>query len=46
MKLLMRSWANIDPFSALNYAENSLDEKSEQRFAMTEVLAGFHEKRS
>ena len=41
MKLLMRSWANIDPFSALNYAENSLDEKSEQRFAMTEVLAGW-----
>lgn len=41
MKLLMRSWANIDPLSALNYAENSLDEKSEQRFAMTEVLAGW-----
>ena len=30
MKLLMRSWAGIDPLSALNYAENSLDEKSEE----------------
>ena len=41
MKLLMRSWANLDPVSALTYAENSLDEKSERRFAMTEVLAGW-----
>ena len=41
MKLLMRSWANFDPIGALQYAENSLDEKSERRFAMTEVLAGW-----
>ena len=41
MKLLMRSWANIDPIGALNYAESSLDAKSEQRFAMTEVMAGW-----
>ena len=41
MKLLMRSWANFDPIEALQYAENSLDEKSERRFAMTEVLAGW-----
>lgn len=41
MKLLMRSWANLDPISALNYAENSLDAKSERTFAMSEVLAGW-----
>lgn len=41
MKLLMRSWANLDPQGALNYAQNSLDEKSERRFAMSEVLAGW-----
>ena len=41
MKLLMRSWAGIDPLSALNYADNSLDAKSERRFAMSEVLAGW-----
>jgi hypothetical protein len=41
MKLLMRSWADFDPIAALQYAENSLDEKSERRFAMTEVLAGW-----
>ena len=41
MKLLMRSWADFDPIGALQYAEKSLDEKSERRFAMTEVLAGW-----
>jgi len=41
MKLLMRSWVNLDPQGALNYAQNSLDEKSERRFAMSEVLAGW-----
>ena len=41
MKLLMRIWSNLDPVNALTYAENSLDEKSERRFAMTEVLAGW-----
>ncbi len=41
MKLLMRSWANLDPVGALSYAQSSLDEKSERRFAMSEVLAGW-----
>ena len=41
MKLLMRSWANLDPVGALSYAQSSLDEKSEKRFAMSEVLAGW-----
>lgn len=41
MKLLMRSWANLDPISAFNYAEKSLDAKSERRFAISEVLAGW-----
>ncbi|MEC7800759.1 MAG: hypothetical protein VX609_05665 [Verrucomicrobiota bacterium] len=41
MKLLMRSWADLDPLSALNYAQNSLDAKSEKRFAISEVLAGW-----
>ena len=41
MKLLMRSWAEFDPMGALQYSEESLDQKSEKRFAMTEVLAGW-----
>ena len=41
MKLLMRSWADLDPLSALDYAQNSLDAKSERRFAISEVLAGW-----
>ena len=40
MKLLMRSWAAIDPEAALAYANNSLDPKSERRFGVSEVLAG------
>jgi len=41
MKLLMRSWAAIDPERALAYANESLDQKSEQRFGISEVLAGW-----
>lgn len=41
MKLLMRSWAAIDPEAALAYANNSLDQKSERRFGVSEVLAGW-----
>jgi hypothetical protein len=41
MKLLMRSWAAIDPEAALEYARNSLDQKSERRFGVSEVLAGW-----
>ena len=41
MKLLMRSWAAIDPQAALAYANNSLDQKSERRFGVSEVLAGW-----
>ena len=41
MKLLMRSWAAIDPEAALAYANNSLDPKSERRFGVSEVLAGW-----
>ena len=41
MKLLMRSWAKLDPLEALKYAENSLNEKSEHRFAISEVIAGW-----
>jgi hypothetical protein len=41
MKLLMRSWAAIDPKAALEYAKTSLDEKSERRFGISEVLAGW-----
>ena len=41
MKLLMRSWAAIDPEAALEYAKSSLDEKSERRFGISEVLAGW-----
>ena len=41
MKLLMRRWAEFDPISALKYADESLDEKSEKRFAKTEVIAGW-----
>jgi hypothetical protein len=41
MKLLMRSWAAIDPEAALEYAKTSLDEKSERRFGISEVLAGW-----
>ena len=41
MKLLMRSWAAIDPVSALQYAKRNLDENTERRFGVTEVLAGW-----
>ena len=41
MKLLMRSWAAIDPEAALAYADQSLDPKSERRFGVSEVLAGW-----
>ena len=41
MKLLMRSWAAIDPEAALKYASDSLDAKSERRFGISEVLAGW-----
>ena len=41
MKLLMRSWAKLDPLEALKYAENSLNDKSEHRFAISEVIAGW-----
>ena len=41
MKLLMRSWSTIDPQSALNYANEVLDPKSERRFAISEILAGW-----
>ncbi len=41
MKLLMRSWAAIDPEAALAYANESLDLKSERRFGISEVLAGW-----
>lgn len=41
MKLLMRSWAAIDPEAALAYADQSLDPKSERRFGISEVLAGW-----
>lgn len=41
MKLLMRSWAAIDPEAALAYANKSLDQKSERRFGVSEVLAGW-----
>ena len=41
MKLLMRSWAAIDPEAALKYANDSLDAKSERRFGISEVLAGW-----
>ena len=41
MKLLMRSWAAIDPISALKYANDALDEKSERRFGVSEILAGW-----
>ena len=41
MKLLMRSWAAIDPEAALEYAKSSLDQKSERRFGVSEVLAGW-----
>jgi hypothetical protein len=41
MKLLMRSWAAIDPQAALAYANKSLDQKSERRFGVSEVLAGW-----
>lgn len=34
MKLLMRSWAAIDPEAALEYAKSALDEKSERRFGI------------
>ena len=41
MKLLMRSWSAIDPEAALRYANESLDPKSERRFGISEVLAGW-----
>lgn len=41
MKLLMRSWSTIDPISALAYANESLDPKSERRFGVSEILAGW-----
>ena len=41
MKLLMRSWAAIDPIEALEYANQALDEKSERRFGISEILAGW-----
>ena len=41
MKLLMRSWAAIDPEAALQYANDSLDPKSERRFGISEALAGW-----
>ena len=44
MKLLMRSWSAIDPESALKYAEEKLDEKSERRFGISEALAGWAKK--
>ena len=37
----MRSWAAIDPISALKYANDALDEKSERRFGVSEILAGW-----
>ena len=37
MKLLMRSWSAIDPESALKYAKEKLDEKSERRFGISEA---------
>ena len=39
MKLLMRSWATFDPIGALAYANETLDAKSERRFAVAEALA-------
>ena len=39
MKLLMRSWATFDPVSALAYANEKLDARSERRFAVAEALA-------
>ena len=41
MKLLMRSWSAINPESALEYALQNLDEKSERRFGVSEALAGW-----
>ena len=41
MKLLMRSWSAIDPVAALEYANKNLDENSEKRFGVTEILAGW-----
>jgi len=41
MKLLMRSWSAIDPAGALLYAKNSMSEKNERGFAMSEVIAGW-----
>ena len=41
MKLLMRSWADVDPLGALAYANEVLDEKSERRFGVSEILAGW-----
>lgn len=41
MKLLMRSWSEIDPIGALMYAKNSMAEKNERGFAMSEVIAGW-----
>lgn len=41
MKLLMRSWSVIDPVGALFYAKNSMSEKNERGFAMSEVIAGW-----
>lgn len=41
MKLLMRSWSAIDPVAALEYASKNLDENSEKRFGVTEILAGW-----
>ena len=46
MKLLMRSWAAIDPEAALLYAKDKLDEKSERRFGISEALAGWASKDS
>lgn len=44
MKLLMRSWSTIDPEAALAYANQKLDPKSEKRFGISEVLAGWANK--
>ena len=41
MKLLMRSWAKLDPLKCIKYADNSLNDKSERRFAISEVIAGW-----
>ena len=41
MKLLMRSWVNFDPESALSYALNKLDARSERKFGISEALAGW-----